>query len=49
MNTINEGNKNPNVYQNVEFPTDIEGLWTFVYFSHGKTAGRSVAFVKYND
>ena len=31
----------------VTHPTDIEGLWTFIYFSHGKSAQRSVGFTKF--
>lgn len=34
--------------QNVNFG-DIEGVWTFIYYSYSVNAGRAVAFVKYGD
>lgn len=30
-----------------QYPEDIEGLWTFVYFSHSKNVKRSVGFIQY--
>lgn len=34
----------PNVIQNIEFG-DIEGLWTYIYYSHHKDKKRSVGFI----
>jgi hypothetical protein len=34
--TCNTANNNPNQILNVDYPADIEGLWTYVYYSHGK-------------
>lgn len=45
--TCNTQNNNPNQLQNINFPGDIEGLWTYIYYSHGKQAGRSVGFAQY--
>jgi hypothetical protein len=28
---------------------DIEGVWTYIYYSHSTTVKRSVGFVKYGD
>jgi len=35
--------------QNQAFPEDIEGLWTYVYYSHGRNQKRSVGFIKYGE
>ena len=35
--------------KNIGYPDDIEGLWTFHYFSYSKTQNRAVAFWKYAD
>lgn len=35
--------------QNVNFPEDIEGLWTFVYYSYSADENKAVAFIKYGD
>jgi len=36
------------VITNVNY-ADIEGVWTYVYYSHSIAAKRVVAFVKYAD
>jgi hypothetical protein len=46
--TLNNADKNPNVYQNIPYPADIEGLWTFLYFSFSKQVNRAVGFIKYD-
>lgn len=33
----------------VDYPGDIEGVWTYIYFSYGKIAQRAVSFVQYAD
>jgi hypothetical protein len=45
--TCNSDNGNPNYTANINYPDDIEGLWTYVYYSHGKAAKRSVGLIKY--
>lgn len=40
---------NPNVVQNLNFPEDIEGLWTFLYYSYSLPDTKAVAFVKFGD
>lgn len=42
-NTV--GNQN-NVIQNVNY-ADIEGVWTYIYYSYSIALKRAVAFVKY--
>ena len=47
--TCNVEGNNPNVIVNNNFPTDIEGLWTYVYYSYSRTNRRAVGFIKYGD
>ena len=35
--------------QNIGFPEDIEGLWTYHYFSYSRNLKRSVAFWKFGE
>jgi hypothetical protein len=49
FSTTQNENKNANNAQNIGFPEDIEALWTYVYFSHSRTAKRTTAFIKYGD
>ena len=34
-------------WKNIFHPPDHEGVWSYIYFSHGKAAGRSVSFTKF--
>lgn len=34
--------------RNINYPADIEGLWTHFYFSYSNT-GKAVAIVKFGD
>jgi hypothetical protein len=47
--TCNSDNGNPNYTANIGYPDDIEGVWSYLYYSHGKAAKRSVGFIKYGD
>ncbi|CAD8140693.1 unnamed protein product [Paramecium octaurelia] len=47
--TCNIQNNNVNVIKNVDYPEDIEGLWTFIYYSYSKNENRAKAFIKYGD
>jgi len=47
--TCNAADGNPNYTQNVNYPDDIEGVWTFLYYSHSKVYKRSVGFIKFAD
>lgn len=38
---------NPNFNQNIGHPADIEGVWTFIHFSHSIEKKKSVAFIKF--
>jgi hypothetical protein len=31
---VNAGN--PNFYKNINYPEDIEGIWSYIYYSFGK-------------
>jgi hypothetical protein len=31
--------------QNIDYPADIEGLWTFVYYSYNRADKQAVAFI----
>jgi hypothetical protein len=33
--------------QNVNYPDDIEGLWTYLYYSYSVNVKRCVGFIKY--
>lgn len=43
--TVTQGNNN--VVQNLNYPADIEGLWTFIYYTYDIDTRKAVAFVKY--
>lgn len=47
--TCNAINGNVNVINNINFPADIEGLWTFVYYSYSEEKSRAVAHIKYGN
>ena len=47
MSTCNSANNVADVAVQPQYPEDIEGLWTFVYFSHGRNVKRSVGFIQY--
>jgi hypothetical protein len=47
--TCNAADGNPNFTANINYPEDIEGLWAYVYYSHGRQAKRSVGFIKFGD
>jgi hypothetical protein len=34
---------------NVDYPADIEGLWTYVYYSFSVEENQAVGFIKYGD
>jgi hypothetical protein len=36
------------IAQNAAYPDDIEGLWTYVYYSHSVALSRSVGFIKFS-
>jgi len=46
--TCNAQNGEVNAIQNVNYG-DIEGVWTYIYYSYSVTAKRAVAFVRYTD
>lgn len=35
--------------QNINFPEDIEGVWTYVYYSYSADLNKAVAFIKYGE
>ena len=41
--------KYANIVKNIDHPADIEGLWTFVYFSHNLYKKESVAIIKFGN
>lgn len=41
--------KNPNQIENINFPADIEGLWTYVYYSYSSDENKAVAHIKYGN
>ena len=47
LSTTNTGNGN--LQSNVNAPGDVEGLWTYLYYSHSKTLKRSVGFIKFGE
>jgi len=46
--TMDDKSKNPNVYKSVPYG-DIEGVWTYIYFSYGVKTNTAVGFIKYGD
>lgn len=45
--TYNNGN--PNNINNVPFPAQLDGVWTFIYYSHNLDKKQAISFVKYGD
>jgi hypothetical protein len=37
---------NPNIYKPIAYE-DIEGVWTYVYFSYNGKLNQAVGFIKY--
>jgi hypothetical protein len=35
------------VIQNIEYPEDIEGVWTFIYYSYSDDVNEAVGIIKY--
>ena len=44
--TCNQNNNNGNVNQNEEFNGDIEGLWTYLYYSYSVEKNKAIAYIK---
>lgn len=38
---------NPNVIKTVNYPGDIEGLWTFIYYAYDVDTKKAVGFMKF--
>jgi len=36
-----------NVVKNINYPNDIEGLWTYIYYSYSVVEKKATAFIKY--
>ena len=47
FSTCNAKDGNPNYYTPLNYPADIEGLWTYIYYSHSRDLSRSVAFMQF--
>jgi hypothetical protein len=45
--TCNVADNNPNYNVNINYPDDIEGLWTYIYYSYGKNVTKAVGFAKF--
>jgi len=43
---MDDTSKNPNIFKSIPYG-DIEGVWTYVYFSYSGKLNSAVAFVKY--
>jgi hypothetical protein len=35
--------------QNVDYPKDIEGLWTYIYYSYSAEANKAIGFIKFGE
>jgi len=42
-------NGNVNVIQNIDYPADIEGVWTYIYYSYSDDKSRALGFIKYGN
>jgi hypothetical protein len=45
---LDKPSNNPNLRTLIPY-ADIEGVWTFVYFSYSKDEKKAVVFLKYDD
>ena len=46
--TMDDKTKNPNIFKPIPYE-DIEGVWTYVYFSYSGKLNQAVGFIKYGD
>lgn len=44
---MDDKSQNPNVYKTVPYGRDIEGVWSYLYFSYRN--GESVGYIKLGD
>ena len=42
-------NENPNVFNPINTPDDIEGIWTYIYYSYSVEAKKAVGFLKFGN
>ncbi|CAD8058815.1 unnamed protein product [Paramecium sonneborni] len=47
FSTCNLISKNTNQEQRVSYPDNIEGVWTFVYYSYNKELGKAIGFIRF--
>jgi hypothetical protein len=45
--TLNAVDRNPNYTKNIDYPADIEGVWTYVYYSYSKPGSKAVGIIQY--
>ena len=46
FSTHDDPSKNPNIYKSVPYG-DIEGVWTYIYFSYSGKTNTAVGLIKY--
>jgi hypothetical protein len=44
--TMDDKTSNPNVFKSIPYG-DIEGVWSYVYFSYSSKVNQAVGFIKY--
>ena len=47
--TCNSVDGNVNYIKNNNYPEDIEGVWTYVYYSYSDDKNKAVGFIKYGN
>lgn len=45
--TCDKPKNQANIVQNINYPVDIEGLWTYVYYSYSVKDKKAIAFIQY--
>jgi len=47
--TCDSSKNQPNVVQNINYPADIDGVWTYIYYSYSVEQKKAVGFIKFGE
>lgn len=47
--TCDKPGNQPNVIKNIDYPENLDGLWTYVYYSYSVEKKKAVAYIKFGE
>lgn len=47
--TCDKPSNQPNVIKNVNYPDNLDGVWTYIYYSYSAEKKKAVAYIKFGD